>query len=182
MSRAVIRVMLVGAGLAVAACGKGSGGGSPPGDAAADGGGDAPANRFPCLDPRPVAGGGGYVQCQGGWFARPNLAACLTGGANPAPGTGCARDSDCAGGRICACLNGAAPGTCLEATCTSDQDCLPGFRCASGINGRSDSAFWRFDCQRPADACIRDDDCPPVDGGAPRLYACQSPPSGRLCQ
>jgi hypothetical protein len=105
-----------------------------------------PANRFPCLDPRPIAGGGGYVECQG------------------------------------ACLNGAAPGTCLETRCTADRDCLPGFRCASGITGRSDSAFWRFDCQRPDDACVRDDDCPPVDGGPARLYACQSAPAGRRCE
>jgi hypothetical protein len=176
MSLAVVRVVLA-TGL-LTACGKGSGESRV--DAAAEAGADAPPNRFPCQDPRPVTGGGGYVECQGGWFARPSAAACLTGGTTP--GTGCTRDSDCTSGRICACLNGAAPGTCLESSCTTDRDCLPGFRCASGITGRSDSAFWRFGCQRPDDACIRDGDCPAPDGGLPRLYACQSPPSGRRCE
>ena len=186
MSLAVVPVVLVGAVLALAACGKGQSASSPLTDAGADAGAgagaDVPPNRFPCLDPRPVAGGGGYVECQSGWFARPNVAACQTGGATPEPGQGCARDSDCMTGRICACLNGTSPGTCLESGCTTDGDCLPGFRCASGITGRSDSAFWRFQCQRPEDACIRDQDCPPVDGGPARLYACQSPPAGRRCE
>ena len=87
MSLAVVPVVLLGAVLALAACGKGQGASSPltdaGADAGADSGADVPPNRFPCLDSRPVAGGGGFVECQGGWFARPNGAACQTGGATP---------------------------------------------------------------------------------------------------
>ena len=186
MSLTAIPVVLAGAVLALGPCGKGQGAGSPLdrrrcGRRRGFRRGCLP-EPLPLLDPRSVAGGGGYVECQGGWFARPNLAACQTGGATPEPGQGCTRDSDCTAGRICACLNGTSPGTCLESGCTTDGDCLPGFRCASGITGRSDSAFWRFQCQRPEDACVQDQDCPPVDGGPARLYACQSPPAGRRCE
>jgi hypothetical protein len=69
---------------------------------------------------------------------------------------GCVRDEECATGQICLC--GYPVGQCVNATCSVDSDCAPGFNCASYavVPGCGEIAFA---CQAPGDGCASDIHC-----------------------
>jgi hypothetical protein len=105
----------------------------------------------------------------------PNVCAAFQYGycaADPVVGpfclSGCATDLDCGGASICLCSGTDSWGTCVSATCRTDADCTPGYRCASYTSGARTS----YACQTPFDSCHADQDCQPgqwceaqVDGG-----------------
>src|SRR5262249_27834353 len=70
---------------------------------------------------------------------------------------GCVRDEECGMGQICEC--GSQIGQCVQATCSVDSQCGPGFNCQTyvpnpGCPGEA------YACQGPADQCAADADCP----------------------
>jgi len=65
---------------------------------------------------------------------------------------GCLTDDDCRSPLICLC--GDPVGLCVEATCDGDEDCLPGYQCAS-----NDACGRSFACQHEDDVCATDADC-----------------------
>lgn len=85
---------------------------------------------------------------------------CGNGGGNQAPGCfcyyGCVDDSECGAGQICLC--GDPVGGCVQASCTTDDDCEGDALCAPYITepGCGGTAFA---CQSPADECSTDEDC-----------------------
>lgn len=85
---------------------------------------------------------------------------CGTAGISPSASRfcsyGCRDDSECGPGAICLC--GDPVGQCVQARCTTDADCEPGFNCASYMvaSGCFEQAFA---CQTPADTCGSDADC-----------------------
>jgi hypothetical protein len=94
---------------------------------------------------------------------------------------GCATDSDCDPGEICACGGQAtdypARSHCIPATCTSDAGCGDGSLCMLGSGdsgcGISNSAA----CSTPQDTCMHDEDCPETEDCYPQAdghWACES--------
>lgn len=88
---------------------------------------------------------------------------------------GCVRDADCGAGQVCLC--GDPVGSCVEATCNTDSDCLDG-ACIElgylGVTGCGYGPTFSFGCWRPDMTCTTPTDCP---GGSPCNYGkCQSVP------
>jgi hypothetical protein len=172
-------------------------------------GGAPPAvdNPFPCENPaRIVDSSTGFVECSNGYRYREKVGHCpilrrpepVEGGP---PDRECSYDADCAddpqgycrtgycdhgcvddsecGTGICACQAGRGLGDCINASCKSDLDCLPGLHCAEIVTGWSDSYFYSYACQTLADTCASDADCPPQAGlGVPN---CELGDDGRYC-
>lgn len=164
-------------------------------DAATDMIVNADNNLFPCLNPRPAEDWGhSYVECDNGLIIRPQPVRCApTMGTEPDE---CVQDSDCAGRTFCRCGFGAAAtawqypqNVCNGANeddCVDDRDCAAGFHCGYVTIGWSDWAIGHMRCQRPADECVKSEDCLASDQDAGVLNQlagslCQASDSGRVC-
>ncbi len=152
---------------------------------------------MPCTNPLPVGGeDSGTVRCAEGYvrrtqagrcadnIARPVLCGevecegdypyCDQGGQVAYCSTGCLEDTDCPAGTICVC--GADVGRCIEAECTSDADCTPGFHCADATTSLACGRSYKMTCQASADECVSDQDC----GGM--MPYCGPGADHRVCQ
>jgi hypothetical protein len=100
----------------------------------------------------------------------PVLSICLSG---------CVVDADCGAGNICACGYPSSPtgGVCEPSECQTDDDCQPGYLCASYRGGCAGDGFA---CQTPNDTCTYEmctglQSCKPV-GAADGHRECQGVP------
>lgn len=88
---------------------------------------------------------------------------------------GCRVDADCDAGTLCLC--GEPVGRCVPASCSTGDDCGPGFDCASFA--ASPGCFsTQFACQGPTDACGADSDCA---GVSPNAAFCLYASGSRAC-
>jgi hypothetical protein len=82
---------------------------------------------------------------------------CATGQGGPLCQSGCRTDQDCGDRGLCLCGGASASGfgVCEGGTCRTDDDCQPGYRCASYTVGCGGG----YACQTPQDTCTSDSDC-----------------------
>ena len=73
----------------------------------------------------------------------------------------CSTDEECGAGKACVCDN-STRGTCAEARCRTDSDCVWGV-CALSRIERADDDELTLACRGPVDACQRDSDCKGVE-------------------
>jgi hypothetical protein len=71
--------------------------------------------------------------------------------------SGCGIDEDCQDGGRCDCNGNGGHGECRYDECYSDDECEPGYHCASTWLGCGMSAF---SCQTARDRCVGLSDCP----------------------
>lgn len=114
--------------------------------------------------------GGGARACNDGESCAVGERCVHTTGSEPEDPPECRRvcttDADCGSDELCACTTifssaeGAVTGTCLPATCRSDDDCGPGLLCIAAL--ATEDCLPKpheFHCQTPADECAGGGDC-----------------------
>ncbi len=97
---------------------------------------------------------------------------------------GCRNDSDCGAGEICEC--GIVVGRCLPASCTTNQDCEPGFGCVASVTGSASptcinlnpALATTYACQSADDECSGNQECP---GGQNATGVCLLDGDHRVC-
>jgi hypothetical protein len=94
----------------------------------------------------------------------------------------CTGDSDCDAGTICICephdrattREGIILGECRPATCVTDQECGAGFFCRAPVpENRRAHPYRSFSCQKVADECSGQRECPLRPEAPDQLPVCR---------